>query len=164
MARKNRNYGKYDSVTKRVEYAPIYLKIDSAVIMNPTKELYLKTGWKEVVENPPKTETGYHCEERGWNETVDTIEKVYEIVKDTETKNYRTFSKLKFVSLMMKMGKWNEVMEWIDQNNLHELYLAAQVFREDNEYFLKGKTEIQNLLGLKDYEVEKILNQCIAED
>jgi hypothetical protein len=43
------------------------------------------------------------------------------------------------------------------------LYLAAQDFREDNEFFIQGKSELQRLSGRKAEEIESILSQCVAD-
>lgn len=160
----NRNYGQLDAVTKKIIYAPKTLKIDNALIMNPPKELYLKLGWKEIVEKPPVVESGYHWVEKGWVDRGDVIEQTYEIVKDVVIKTYRAFSKMKCVALLMKLGKWEIVRDWIADNGLMDLYLAAMCFKENDEYFIKGKTELQELLGLKDWEMEKILRQCVLDE
>lgn len=159
----NRNYGKLDKITNRIEYAPKTLKVDGAIVMNPSKALYLKFGWKEIIENPPKTERGYHYVEKEWYETGDSIVRKYEIVKDEPIKKNRIFSKMKCVAILMKLGYWEQVRDWINTNGLTDLYLAAQDFKEDNEYFIQGKSALQQLLGLKEWEIEKILRQCVAD-
>ena len=164
MSSKNYNYGKYNATSKSIDYAPKALQIDYALVLNPSKEIYLKYGWKEIIKNPPTTGNGYHYEENEWKENLDTIEMTYNIVKDEVVKTIRIFSKLKFVAIMTKLKKWNEIRNWIIQNDLMDLYMAAQDFREDNEYFIQGKKAIQDTLKMSDEEVEKILSQCIAED
>ena len=64
----------------------------------------------------------------------------------------------------MKAGVWQQVKTYIEQAGLYDLYLAANDFREDNEYFIKGKTVLQPLLGWTDEQVEALLSQCVAEE
>lgn len=44
----------------------------------------------------------------------------------------RVFSKLKVVSALMAIGVWDHVKNYIETNGLYDLYLAAQVFSDDN--------------------------------
>ena len=44
---------------------------------------------------------------------------------------------------------------------LYDLYLAAQDFREDNEYFVRGKTALIEALSLTEEQVEAILQKCV---
>lgn len=76
----------------------------------------------------------------------------------------RTFSKIKCVAALMKAGVWQQVKTYIEQAGLYDLYLAANDFREDNEYFIKGKAVLQPLLGWTAEQVEALLSQCVAEE
>ncbi len=78
--------------------------------------------------------------------------------------NARTFSKMKCVVALMSVGVWPQVKAWLEANNLYDLYLAAQNFREDDAYFLQGKAALQALLGWTDEQVETLLAQCVAEE
>ena len=95
----NRNYGKL--VAGEVEYAPAKItKDDGTVIMSPSAETYLGAGWKRIVDEPPKAEDGCTVEVSGWDETADSIARVYKQVPDEPTPGKaRVFSKLKLVAL-----------------------------------------------------------------
>ena len=70
----------------------------------------------------------------------------------------RTFSKYKLVAALMQAQVWPQVKEWIESvPGAYDLYLAAQDFREDNEYFENGKAALQTALGWTDEQVEQIL-------
>lgn len=74
-------------------------------------------------------------------------------VEESKNRMYyppRTFSKLKCIEALMKEGVWSEVKKWIEDSGLYDLYLAAQDFKEDNEYFVIGKTQLQQKLGWDD--------------
>ena len=72
----------------------------------------------------------------------------------------RRFSKLKVVAALMQAGVWPQVKQWIEANGLYDLYLAAQDFAEDNEYFTQGKAQLQAALGWTDAQVETLLKEC----
>ena len=72
----------------------------------------------------------------------------------------RQFSKLKIVAALMGVGVWDTVKQYITDAGLYDLYLAAQDFAEDNEYFTQGKTALQAQLDWTDEQVEAILAQA----
>ena len=74
----------------------------------------------------------------------------------------RAFSKLKIVAALMNAGVWPQVKAYIEQAGLYDLYLAAQIFTEDNEYFASGKTQLQTALGWTDEQVEAVLSASVA--
>lgn len=75
----------------------------------------------------------------------------------------RTFSKLKVVAALTSAGVWPQVKAWIEANGLYDLYLAAQDFAEDNEYFVSGRAALAASLGWTDEQVEALLSQCVKE-
>jgi hypothetical protein len=74
----------------------------------------------------------------------------------------RTFSKLKITAALMKIEKWLPVRDYLVQAGLYDLYLAAQDFKEDDEFFVKGLTELKAKFGMSDEEVEAILKEGVA--
>ena len=69
----------------------------------------------------------------------------------------RTFSKLRIVSELISAGVWDAVKSYITDAGLYDLFLAAQDFREDNDYFVKGRNALQAELGWTDGQVEAVL-------
>lgn len=88
-----------------------------------------------------------------WSKTNDVV------VINKPEKAPRKFSKMKAVAVLTQMGLWAEVKKWIEDNGLYDLYLAAQFFSEDNEYFLKGMENLKSKFGLTDAQVEDFLTQ-----
>lgn len=76
--------------------------------------------------------------------------------------NVRTFSKMKCVVALKREGVWDQVKAWIVAADLYDEYLAAQDFREDDPYFVAGKTALQEQLGWTDEKVAAILAECVA--
>lgn len=74
----------------------------------------------------------------------------------------RTFSKLKITAALMKIEKWLPVRDYLVQSGMYDLYLAAQDFKEDDEFFVKGLTELKAKFGMSDEEVEAILKEGVA--
>ena len=73
----------------------------------------------------------------------------------------RIFSKLKMVSALTSAGVWPQVKQFIINADLYDLYLAAQEFSEDNEYFVRGKNALQQSLAWTDEQVEAVLAQSV---
>ena len=160
----NRNYGKL--VAGEVEYAPAKItKDDGTVISNPSAETYLAAGWKRIVDEPPKAEDGCTVEVSGWDETADSIVRVYKQVPDEpQPTKARVFSKLKLVAALKAADKWVLVKTWIEERGWWDYYLAAQNFREDNEMFGEAIAAIKAYARLTDDEAEAILKNCIWEE
>lgn len=75
----------------------------------------------------------------------------------------RIFSKLKVVAALTSAGVWPTVKQFIIDADIYDLYLAAQEFAEDNEYFTQGKSALQQALGWTDEQVEAILAASVKE-
>lgn len=72
----------------------------------------------------------------------------------------RIFSKFKVVRALTEMGIWLKVRDYIVAKGLYDLFLAAQDFKEDDEFFIEGLTSLKGELGLADEQIEKILKKC----
>ena len=160
----NRNYGKL--VGGEVEYAPAKITLDDGtVVSNPSAETYLAAGWKRIVDEPPKTEDGCTVEVSGWDETADSIVRVYkQVPSGTPEKKARVFSKLKLVAALKAADKWVLVKTWIEERGWWDYYLAAQNFREDNEMFGEAIAAVKRYAGMSDEDAEAILKNCIWEE
>ena len=74
----------------------------------------------------------------------------------------RTFSKLKITAALIKIEKWLPVRDYLVQAGMYDLYLAAQDFKEYDEFFIKGLAGLKAKLGMSDEEVEAILKEGVA--
>lgn len=159
----NRKFGRL--VDGQIEYAPKTLdEADGVKKMNPSDESYLALGWKHVVDVKPPTEANRYPAFSSWNEDGETITAVYKMIEGRDPAlGVRVFSKLKIVMALKKADLWILTRTWIEENGLYDLYLAAQDFREDNEFFIQGKSELQRLTGKSAEEIEAILAMCIAD-
>jgi hypothetical protein len=78
-------------------------------------------------------------------------------VRDTPPPPPRVFSKLRIVAALTTAGVWDAVKQLLIERSLYDLFLAAQDFRETNEYFENGKDALQIALGWTDEQVEAVL-------
>ena len=160
----NKNYGKL--ADGEVEYAPAKITTDDgSVISNPSAETYLAAGWKHIVDEPPAAEPGHTVQVSGWDETADSIVRIYKQVPDEATPDKaRVFSKLKLVAALKEADKWVLVKTWIEERGYWDYYLAAHNFREDNPLFAEAIAAIKNYARMSDADAEAILSKCIYEE
>jgi hypothetical protein len=149
-------YGTLDEQGRPVYFTgTIY--VDGKPLANPTREMYLAQGQKPFVESKaPAAKSGMHYVRSGWTEQQAAIIPKWRLVADPPPRP-RTFSKFKIVAALMDAEAWDQVKAYIEQNGLYDLYLAAQEFSEDNEYFVQGKAALQQALGWTDEQVEAVL-------
>ena len=109
-----------------------------------------------VVDERPTTDAAHYAVPTGWAEQGGEIVPQYE-VRELPPPPPRTFSKLRIVAALTTAGVWESVKQLLIERGLYDLFLAAQDFREDNEYFENGKAALQTALGWTDEQVEAVL-------
>jgi hypothetical protein len=158
---------KYNPLTRVLTAEPRYVvTIDGRTIVNPTAEQYasLRDAYPKGEDAPlPEPQEGKVVEYGGYalGESDHLWHKQWVLV-DAPPKPPRTFSKLKIVAALTRAGVWAQVKQYIIDANLYDLYLAAQDFSEDNEYFVQGKNALQTAIGWTDADVETILEASLA--
>ena len=161
-------YYRYNALTRVLTQEPRYIvTIDGRKIVNPTAEQYasLRDAYPKGEDAPlPEPQECKVVEYGGYalGETDQLWHKQWALV-DAPPPTPRTFSKLRIVAALTKAGVWPQVKAYIEQAGLYDLYLAAQDFREDNEYFTQGKTALQTALGWTDEQVEAVLARSVKE-
>ncbi len=143
-------------IDNQLHPAPRAIRIDGAVVCNPTDAQYEAAGYKRVVDSQPQTDAAHYAVAVGWAEQGGEIVRQYEVRAYPPTPP-RVFSKLKIVAALTSAGVWPQVKQFIINADLYDLYLAAQEFAEDNQYFVQGKTALQTALGWTDEQVEAVL-------
>ena len=159
-------------IDNRLYPAPRAFMLDGAMVTNPKAEHF--AAWNEerakqglppylpVVDERPTTDAAHYAVATGWTRDGETWRRVYE-VRAYPPPPPRTFSKYKLVGALMQAQVWPQVKEWLlAQDGAYDLYLAAQIFTEDNEYFASGKTLLQTELGWTDEQVEAVLSASVA--
>lgn len=89
----------------RIQHAPL--------VEGKTDEEYLSEGWKRLDLSCPEKEEGYFLKFGPFKEDEDgTIRQSYTKVKLSE--QTKTYSKLKVMLALTKLGIWRGVREWLD--------------------------------------------------
>ena len=143
-------------IDNQLHPAPRAIRIGGAVVCNPTDAQYEAAGYKRVVDTPPQTDAAHYAVPTGWAEQGGEIVRQYE-VREYPPPPPRTFSKLRIVAALTSAGVWDAVKQLLIERSLYDLFLAAQDFAEDNEYFAQGKAALQTALGWTDAQVEAVL-------
>lgn len=146
--------------------APRAFVLHGAMVTNPKAEHFAslneeraKQGlspYLPVVDERPSTDAAHYAVATGWTRDGETWRHVYE-VRELPPPPPRTFSKLRIVAALTQAGVWDSVKQLLIERGLYDLFLAAQDFREDNEYFEQGKAALQTALGWTDEQVESVL-------
>lgn len=161
----NTQFGKLNA-NNNIEYAPKAFKFAGKDYLHPTSEDYVLAGYLPVNSDLPVPPTGYHYVDIGWKIENQTICHDFTLVEDIpnpQPKIPRKFSKLKIVGILTQLGFWPQVKEYLIDNDLYDMYLAAQVFQDDNEYFNNGLLDLKDMLGISDNQLEEMLESCIVE-
>ena len=158
-------YYRYNALTRVLTKEPRYIVLsDGTTIVNPTAEQYAekRNAYPKGADDPlPEPQDGKIVEYGGYalGESDHLWHKQW-ILVDAPPPPPRTFSKLRIVAALTNAGVWAQVKAYIEREGLYDLYLAAQDFREDNEYFTQGKTALQQALGWTDEQVEAVLQEA----
>ena len=159
-------YYTYNETTKRLTLEPNYITlVDGRTIVNPMAEQYatFRGAYPKGDDAPmPGPEEGKMVVADGYRLYKRRWQRQWTLVDEPEPAPPppRTFSKLRIVAALTKAGVWPQVKQYIIDADLYDLYLAAQDFAEDNEYFVQGKTALQTALGWTDEQVEAVLKEA----
>ena len=155
-------YYRYNALTRILTAEPDYIVLaDGATVVNPSAAQYaaLRDAYQKGEDAPmPTPPDGKVVEYGGYalGEDDHLWHKQW-VVVDAPPPPPRTFSKLRIVAGLREAGVWDSVKQLLIERKLYDLFLAAQDFREDNEYFENGKAALQTALGWSDAQVEQIL-------
>lgn len=164
------NYGTI--IDNQLHPAPRAFMLHGAMVTNPKAEHFTalneeraKQGlppYLPIVDEPPTTDAAHYAVATGWARDGETWRRVYE-VHEVPPPPPRTFSKLRIVAALTTAGVWDSVKQLLNERGLYDLFLAAQDFREDNEYFVQGKAALQQALEWTDEQVEAVLAASVKE-
>ena len=154
-------YYTYNSTTKRLNRAADPATIDGRMIVHPSAAQYATIGAYPLGDTtPPMPPEGKIVVQDGY--VLDFGEwRPHWVFDDAPPPPPRTFSKLKIVAALTTAGVWPQAKAFIEQQGLYDLYLAAQDFAEDNQYFTQGKAALQTALGWTDEQVEAVLAAAV---
>ena len=147
-----------------LQYAPESFNYNGKDYIHPTPAEFKMVGMLPIVTVQPSqpAPSGYHYEPDGLEADENEIRNKWKLVKDPPSPP-RVFSKLKVVEALKASNLFDQVKQWVIDNGMYDLYLAAQVFAEDNQYFEQGLQTLKTQLQLTDEQVEQILEACVVE-
>lgn len=155
----NTRYAKVDR-NGDIVYAPTALPVSGGARVGASAQEYAAAGWLPVnrdwapAEEPP---AGRRWARTGrWNAEGGEVRPAWEPAEIPPAPP-RVFSKLRVVAALMGAGVWPQVKAWMEREGLYDLYLAANEFAEDNEWFVAGKAQLQSELGWTDARAEAVL-------
>lgn len=156
-------YYTYNESTKQLTPVKRILVRDgkTMILGNPSDFAKYLEAYPQGVSTPPPTDEGYHAVPDGYALIDGKWVRKWR-VEELPPPPPRTFSKLKITVALMKIEKWLPVRDYLVQSGLYDLYLAAQDFKEDDKFFVKGLTELKAKFGMSDEEVEAILKEGVA--
>lgn len=155
-------YYRYNSLTRVLTAEPDYIVLaEGATVVNPSAAQYAthRDAYHKGEDAPMPTPPEGKVVEYGGYELGDGDHLWHKqwVVVDAPSPPPRTFSKLRIVAALTTAGVWDSVKQLLIERGFYDLFLAAQDFREDNEYFANGKAALQSALGWTDAQVEQIL-------
>ena len=155
----NPSYGKL--VNGAIIHAPTSLNTPSGVIMNPKRLSYLQAGWKFLDLQPPVDPPPEGKEYRisGYTETPTDIRPTFKLVPVVSPP--RTFSKLRLINALMSRDLWPAVRDWLDATGYHDLFVAAQDFREDHPQFAAALSAIRTRFSLTPDQIAAVLAESV---
>lgn len=151
--------------------APDMVMVNGELVRDPGEDIQLRFGFRpladvaapEVPNDGSTLKVKYEYRDSD-GEVVENSRKakeiypLYEVIPPPPPPP-RVFSKLKITAALMKLEKWLPVRDHLVQSGMYDLYLAAQDFKEDDEFFVKGLAELKAQLGMSDEEVEALLSE-----
>lgn len=167
----NRRYKIADSAEMLLPSPPVVM-VNGEIVRDPGEEILHRFGFRpladiaapEVPDDGSLLKVKYEYRDSD-GKVVENSRKakeiypVYEVIPPPPPPPPppRIFSKLRITAALMKLEKWIPVRDFLVQTGMYDLYLAAQDFKEDDEFFVKGLTELKAQFGMSDEEVEAIL-------
>lgn len=156
-------YYTYDEETKQLMPVKRVLVRDGKTMLlgNPADFAKYLDAYPRGTDVQPETDKSHHAVADGYELQNGAWVRKWRI-EELPPPAPRVFSKLKITAALMKIEKWLPVRDYLVQSGLYDLYLAAQDFKEDDEYFVKGLAALKEQFGMTDKEVEEILKEGVA--
>lgn len=153
----NDKYAKLIQLTNgyELEFAPLLNE-------NADDKDYLKIGYKKIINNFPADidENEYYIYQDGYAETSASLSAIYKITKKQNNKKY-IISKYKLIAALMKKNIWTQVKQLLEDNNLLDLFNAAQVLDSEDEFFKQGIQLVKTELEITDEDIQSILDAIL---
>ena len=136
------------------------LKFAPLLSGDATDEDYLALGWKKIVINRPKDidESKFTVVQDGYIETTNLLSAAWSI---KEIKIFHIISKYKFIAKLMEMDLWSQVKQLLEDNNLLDLFNAAQELNTEDQFFKHGLQLAKTAFSLSDEQIQQFIESII---
>ena len=127
-----------------------------------TDEDYLELGWKKlVITDPPNVDPSlFVVSEDGYDETETQLVTKWKITEKSSLPII--ISKYKFIAKLMEMNLWDQVKQLLEDNNLIDLFNAAQELNSEDQFFKQGIQLAKSELGITDEQIQQFIEQVVA--
>lgn len=75
----------------------------------------------------------------------------------------KKYTQYRIISLLMQIGKWDEVKAFLVEKKLYDLFIGAQYLATDDPIFFGALKEMAKLLGVSMSELDALLENCRDE-
>ena len=119
------------------------------------------SGWKKIVINPPADvdQEKFFVIQNGYKETSKFLSAIYDII---EKKQIYIISKYKLIAKLMEIDLWTQVKQLLEDNNLIDLFNAAQELNSEDQFFKQGIQLAKSELGITDEQIQQFIEQVVA--
>lgn len=166
----NRRYGRVQAGS--IKYAPRVFNENGQIFVprEDDDQAYISRDWFKVVERKPEYDpTKYTLKQTGWAEDSDDKEVfiTWEIVELPPTPHYiqvRKFSKLRLVEFCMVRGIWANLKSYIEKLGYYDLFVMAQIFLENDKFFMQGLDAYKQLKiseGMDPEEIQALIDAAL---
>ena len=84
------------------------------------------------------------------------------VVKDEAP--VKKYTKYKIIGLLMKLGKWQQVKQYLVDNDMYDLFMGAQFLSNADENFMTAKKAMGQLLQIDEAVIDELLESCVDTD
>ena len=132
-------------------------------LQEKTAQELVNCGWYRVVANKPELGMLQYLVTTGYVFSAEsgTATALYQIKDGAPVKKYTQY---KIIGLLMKLGKWQQVKQYLIEHELYDLFMGAQFLSNADENFINAKKVMGQLLQIDEAVIDELLETCVDTD
>ena len=149
-------YGKIFGDVKKsysIAYAPQEMSIDECK----------QNGYKLIIDDEPQHLPNHIAMPDHVEEDEESFRIIYVQVEIPYVEPVFKYSKYKLIAELMKRGIWASCKQMIEDNDLYDLFNAAQELKSDDEFFKQGIQLAKTQLSSSDETIQEVLSASIVD-
>jgi len=159
MAEIDKQHGK--NKDGKIEYATIPLMVDGKIVSHhPTRGVYLRYGFKDIIDNVPPKEPGYKIIIEGLEENDFQIIVRYKYMPDDGEPGpeVHTYRRSYIAQWIRQNGKWDEFTALLEQSDdLGFMWDTSTEFDSNHPMWNQALADVKLALELSDAQIENML-------